>query len=160
MRKRGPTSKLEREVKKASKADKNIVVSSYLPAPTYLTPLAKKYWEKTVSAFPMGHFNDGDRVLLEQFCESAALHRNATRTLTKEGRKYTDAKGVMRKNPAVDDQHQARCDCAMLATKLRITKTSMISPKAAGRAAQKAADEAEANAEFGDLLYGGEEVRQ
>lgn len=132
---------------------------SFLP-PDYLSETAKDYWLSTVAAFPVGHFTDSDRILLEQYCEAAANHRNAGLTIQKEGRKYTDAKGVMRPHPAVADQHQARCDCAMLATKLRITKTSMISPKSAGRAAQDATDVNSVNSKFGDLLFGGSGARQ
>lgn len=68
---------------------------------------------------------------------------------------------MLRKNPAVDDQHQARCDCAMLATKLRITKTSMISPKIAGRAAFSAAEvSAGEGDQFQDLLFSEQQPRQ
>ena len=130
------------------------------PAPDYLSPTALEYWTATVAAFPVGHFTDSDRVLLEQYCEAAATHRNAGLIIQKDGRKYRDDKGVWRRNLAVDDAHQARCDCAMLATKLRITKTSMISPKSAGRAAQDATDTNRANDGFGGLLFGGSEARQ
>ena len=139
----------------------NIVASGdSFPPPEYLTPLAQSYWNKTVAAFPAGHFTDADKVLLEQYCEAAALHQSSTLALRREGRKYKDRHGTQRKNPAVDDQHQARCDCAMLATKLRITKTSMISPKAAGRAAHEAAETEKIGQVFGDLLFSGEQVRQ
>ena len=157
MGKRGPVG----QMKKAAAGIQTKVSPSSFPPPEYLTPLAKDYWMNMVAAFPGGYFTNADRVLLEQYCEAAALHRNATTTLRKEGRRYKDKNGVLRKNPAVDDQHQARCDCAMLATKLRITKTSMISPKVAGRAAQEATESAEADDTFQDLLFGGpEQARQ
>lgn len=114
---------------------------------------ARTVWKQIVAAFPVGHFTEKDRVLLEQFCEAAALHRSSTAILAK-GRYYTDVRGVKRRHPAADDQRQARCDCAMLATKLRITKQAMISPKVAGRAAQDAAEAAGVNEQFGDLLFG------
>ena len=137
-----------------------MLLSSF-PPPIYLTALAKDYWRNVVAAFPGGYFTNADRVLMEQYCEAAALHRSATATLRKEGRRYKDKNGILRKNPAADDQHQARCDCAMLATKLRITKTSMISPKVAGRAAQTATEAAEIEDTFSDLLFGNsEQARQ
>lgn len=157
MGKRGPVGQIE----KAAAGIQTKVSLGYFPPPEYLTALAKGYWRNMVAAFPGGYFTNADRVLLEQYCEAAALHRNATATLQREGRRYKDKNGVLRKNPAADDQHQARCDCAMLATKLRITKTSMISPKVAGRAAQEATGSAETEDEFKDLLFGGtEQARQ
>ena len=157
MGKRGPVG----QMKKAAAGIQTKVSPSSFPPPEYLTPLAKDYWRNMVAAFHGGYFTNADRVLLEQYCEAAALHRNATTTLRKEGRRYKDKNGVLRKNPAVDDQHQARCDCAMLATKLRITKTSMISPKVAGRAAQEAAETADVEDAFSGLLFGGpDQARQ
>lgn len=136
------------------------VDANSFPAPDYLSATAKEYWIATVAAFPVGHFTDSDRVLLEQYCEAAATHRNAGLVIQKEGRRYKDMKGVWRSNPMVADQHQSRCDCAMLATKLRITKTSMISPKSAGRAAQDAADVNRVRSDFDGLLFDGSEARQ
>ena len=157
MGKRGPVG----QMKKAATGMQVKASPGSFPPPEYLTALAREYWRNMVAAFPGGYFTNADCVLLEQYCEAAALHRNATAILRKEGRRYKDKNGVLRKNPAVDDQHQARCDCAMLATKLRITKTSMISPKVAGRAAQEATDSAEADDTFQDLLFGGpEQARQ
>ena len=75
------------------------------PAPDYLSPTALEYWTATVAAFPVGHFTDSDRVLLEQYCEAAATHRNAGLIIQKEGRKYKDDKGIWRRNLAVDDAH-------------------------------------------------------
>lgn len=133
--------------------------NSFLP-PDYLSKTGKEYWHSTVAAFPVGHFTDSDRILLEQYCEAASAHRNATLAIQREGRRYRDYKGIWRRNLAVDDAHQARCDCAMLATKLRITKTSMITPKSAGRAAQDAADAVSVKNAFDGLLYDGSEARQ
>lgn len=149
MGKRGPVGQRA----KRTAGIKKPVSPGEFPAPEYLTPLAKDYWRNIVAAFPAGYFTNADRVLLEQYCEAAALHRNATATLRKEGRRYKDKNGVQRKNPAVDDQHQARCDCAMLATKLRITKTAMISPKVAGRAAQDATEAAGTDDRIEELLF-------
>ena len=141
---------------------KNISVSSSALSPsTGMTSMGRALWGQIVSSFPVGHFTEADRVLLEQYCEAAALHRTATAMLKSKGRYYTDAKGIQRRHPAADDQRQARCDCAMLATKLRITKQAMVSPKVAGRAALDAAEHSEVSGgEFGDLLFGREGVRQ
>ena len=135
-------------------AGKSISVSAVSLAPTTgMSRDAKKVWKQVVGAFPIGHFTETDRILLEQFCEAAALHRSATAMLA-ETRYYKDAKGIVRRHPAADDQRQARCDCAMLATKLRITKQAMVSPKVAGRAALDAAEHsAIAGGGFGDLLF-------
>ena len=150
MGKRGPVS-----IKAKRTSGKAITVSEKSLLPSMgMTPRAQTVWKQMVAAFPVGHFTEKDRVLLEQFCEGAALHRSSTALLAKEGRYYMDGNGVKRRHPAADDQRQARCDCAMLATKLRITKQSMISPKVAGRAAQDAAEAAGIGEQFGDLLYG------
>lgn len=143
-------------------AGKNVSVSASYLAPTAgMTPRGRTAWKQIMAAFPRGHFAESDRVLLEQYCEAAALHRASTALLNKDGRYYMDGNGVRRRHPAADDQRQARCDCAMLATKLRITKQAMISPKTAGRAAQDAAEHAAVGgSEFGDLLFGGDGVRQ
>lgn len=140
---------------------KSVSVSSDCLAPTVgMTPRGQTVWKQVMAAFPAGHFTEGDRILLEQYCEAAGLHRKSTALLHKEGRYYLDRAGVKRKHPAADDQRQARCDCAMLATKLRITKQAMISPKTAGRAALDAADATGVQDNFADLLFGGEEMRQ
>lgn len=132
----------------------------------YLSVLAKKYWKQLTAAFPAGHFTESDRVLLEQFCTAAAVHQETTSYLAgpSEGgdsrRYFTDRYGKTSLHPAVKDQHQARCDCAMLATKLRITKTSMITPKAAGRAAYDGAAVGLTGNQFGDLLFSNDVVKQ
>ncbi len=156
MGKRGPVG----EGAKRTTGTQTAVSLGSFPPPDYLSTLAKEYWRSIIAAFPAGYFTNADCVLLEQYCEAAALHRNATATLRKEGRRYTDKNGVKRNHPAVSDQHQARCDCAMLATKLRITKTAMISPKAAGRAAHDAAEAAGTGEQFGDLLFSDGQPRQ
>lgn len=158
MGKRGPQGEISNKAKPVKNGAER-ALRSFAP-PDYLTPTAKKYWTEVVSAFPSGHFCDADKILLEQYCEAAAAHRNATDIVKREGRRYTDSKGVLRRNPAIDDQHQARCDCAMLATKLRITKTSMITPKTAGRAAIVGQSESNERADFGGLLFTGDSVEQ
>ena len=157
MGKRGPVA-----VRAKRTSGKGVSVSSgYLAPSVGMTQRGHTVWKQVMAAFPSGHFSESDRVLLEQYCEAAGLHRASTALLTKEGRYYPDDKGIKRRHPAADDQRQARCDCAMLATKLRITKQAMISPKTAGRAAQDAAEHsAVAGSEFGDLLFGGDGVRQ
>lgn len=137
------------------------VSGDYLNPSNGMTKRGKTVWKQIVGAFPVGHFTEADRILIEQFCEAAALHRASTALLNKDGRYYLDGNGVRRRHPAADDQRQARCDCAMLATKLRITKQAMVSPKSAGRAASDAAaHSAVAGTEFGDLLFDSTSVRQ
>ena len=161
MGKRGPVT----SGGKRTSGAKNIALSIALKPSGYLSPLAKKYWKHLVASFTYGHFTESDRVLLEQFCTAAAIHQESTAFLVEPGedgkpRRYvTDRYGKTTLHPAVKDQHQARCDCAMLATKLRITKTSMISPKAAGRSAKEAAETSSIRDQFGDLLFSAD-VRQ
>jgi len=121
--------------------------------PDYLSALAREYWEGIVAAFPAGYFVGYDSILLEQYCEAAAQHKSATAMLQKEGRRFKDKKGVWRRHPAVDCQSQARRECAMLATKLRITKQAMVRPETAGRAAHDAARSTAVDGEFGNLLW-------
>ena len=132
------------------------------PSPTVgMTARGKTVWKEVVTSFPPGHFTESDRILLEQFCEAAAVHRWAVRFLEKNGRSYFDNKGVERQYLAVEDQLKMSRICSMIATKLRITKQSMISPKVAGRAASDAADFATVvGGEFGDLLFTGQGVKQ
>ena len=138
------------------------VSADYLAPSVGMTQRGRTVWKQVIASFPVGHFTESDRVLLEQFCEAAGLHRSATARLHKEGRYYEDLKGVKRRHPAADDQRQARCDCAMLATKLRITKQAMISPQVAGRSAMDAAEHAAVKSEmnFNDLLFGSDVTRQ
>ena len=162
MGKRGPVTSGGKRTSGAKKP----AASTALKPSGYLSPLAKKYWKHLVASFTYGHFTESDRVLLEQFCAAAAIHQEATAYLAQPGedgksRRYvTDRYEKTTLHPAVKDQHQARCDCAMLATKLRITKTSMISPKVAGRAAKSAAEASSINNQFGDLLYSADAVQQ
>ena len=149
---RGPVGKME----KRTRGTRKTVSASSFPPPEYLSPLAKKYWNDVVAFFPPGHFTEQDRILLEQYCEAAAVHQEATVLLEREGRYATDRHGKITKHPAVKDQHEARCACAMLATKLRITKQAMISPQVAGRAALNAAQSAAMEEdEMASLLYKG-----
>ena len=123
------------------------------PAPSYLSSLAKKYWALTVEAFPAGHFVNCDRVLLEQFCEAAAEHKQALAVIKKEGRFYTDSKGVKRIHPAVTDARDARRAVCMLGTKLRITKHSQMSQQVARTQARDGDYAARASDAFADLLF-------
>jgi len=149
MGKRGPVAKM------ATRTPGKAVAMSrdYFPPPSHLSPLACEYWHQTVTAFPEGHFTAGDAVLLEQYAEAAALHQTSKMMLRKEGRKYKDRNGVWRPHPAVADQDKACLTCAMLATKLRITKQAITTPKAAGRAAHDAAQSARGDWKFEDLLF-------
>jgi P27 family predicted phage terminase small subunit len=140
---------------------KAVSVSGNCLAPSVgITKRAKTVWKQVLAAFPVGHFTESDRILLEQYCEAAALHRSATAMLSKEGRYYKDSKGIERRHPAADDQRRARYECSMLATKLRITKQAMISPKVAGRAAHDASEAVTVQNQFEGLLFGENETRQ
>lgn len=158
MGKRGAIGK---ESKRTSGKTTRLSVDSLAPS-AGMSGRAVTVWKQIVSSFPQGHFGESDRVLLEQFCEAAGLHRASTALLEKVGRYYTDDKGVQRRHPATDDQRQARCDCAMLATKLRITKQAMISPKRAGRAQLDAYETkvADLHDHFDDLLFSSDAPHQ
>lgn len=149
MGKRGPVA---RGGKRTSGLNAGMI-ADYFPPTEYLSDLAKQYWQKIVASFADGHFTEADRALLEQYCEAAALHRTVTEQLQEEERKYQDRYGKWHLNPLVKDQHQTRCDCAMLATKLRITKQSRISPQAAGVSAEQAEAYGKVKDAFGDLLF-------
>jgi phage terminase small subunit len=143
---------------KAASGGKRTQGKSPLPAADFaptndISPGAQNVWKQLVAVYPAGHFAETDRILLEQFCEAAALHRTSTAGLAK-GRYYRDERGIWRKHPATEDQRQARQECAMLATKLRLTKQATISPKVAGRAAADAAAYTElAGSKLGELLF-------
>jgi hypothetical protein len=132
----------------------------YLKPTVGMTQRGRTVWKQVLSAFPTEYFNEGDRILLEQYCEAAVLHRSSTAFLNNKGRYYLDRSGIEHRYLAAEDQRRARYECAMLATKLRITKHAMISPKVAGRAALDAADAAGVQNGFEDLLFGGDETRQ
>ena len=136
------------------------VSAGYFPPSDHLNATAIEFWNAVVCDFPVGHFTERDRVALEQYCIAAAAHKSATLILQKEGVRYKDSKGIWHLNPMVAYQRDMNNICAQRETKLRITKTSMISPKSAGRAAQDATDTNRANDGFGGLLFGGSEARQ
>jgi len=118
------------------------ISADYFPAPDYLTPFAKRYWAEIVESFPTGYFSVADKILLEQFCEMASLRRSASNTIRAEGKKYRDKNGVLRRHPALTDLKQAIESTVLLATKLRITKRSMVTPEVAGRAAHNVTEAA------------------
>lgn len=138
-----------------------VSVTAFKPS-SFLDSLAKKYWRSLVGSFPVGHFSEQDRILLEQYCRAAADHQRAIKYLDDKGSLYgIDRYGREYMFPAVKVQEQARSACAMLATKLRITKTSMISPKTAGSAANQGQMAKSIQDEFDGLLIGPfDEARQ
>lgn len=137
---------------------KNTKVSaSYFPSDKGLKNEAKKIWQAVVLSMPAGYFKEADRPQLRGYCEASARLAKASKETNKKGFReiYTDGKGVMRKNPWLDIIKDSLAIINSTATKLRISKSTQISPKAAGRAAEDAdnAQSASTNDPWAGLMF-------
>lgn len=132
----------------------------YFPAPEDINAVAREVWKSTVSSLPANHFREADRPQLRAYCVAAAKNAKATAELDKEGEVLRSASdGKLYESPWSKIQDKTAQVISSLATKLRITQSSMLSAKGARREWDIARPAADKN-NFDDLLFGGDEVRQ
>lgn len=155
MGQRGPTSPGQKRTR-----GKTTKISADCFAPEKgMSAQAKNIWKALVGSMPVGYFKEADRPQLRGFCEASARLAKAAREINKKNFEevYTDDKGVMRKNPWLDVYKDNLALVNSTSTKLRISKSTQISPKAAGRAADDA-EQAQAlghEASLNDLMFNG-----
>lgn len=95
-----------------------------------MTKEAKAKWREIVESLPATHFRRADYELLRAYCEAAALHAKATREVaaepvlvTKHTTKISIWMAVMTATSST---------MAQMATKLRLSVSTRISPQKAG----------------------------
>lgn len=154
MGKRGPL------VTKAKRTfGKDISVSgAYFPVERGMSENAKRIWRSVVRSMPEKYFSEADRPQLRGYCEASAMLEKASQELSEGGAVFHDHNGNPKESPWVGIYHKSLSAVNSSATKLRITRQSMISPKVAGRAAQDAVESLSIKNEFSDLLFDGETV--
>lgn len=139
---------------------KNAKVSvSYFPPDSGMSAAAKKIWRRVVSSMAAGYFREADRPQLRGYCEASVMLAKAGKEVSRKDFEevYEDAKGVKRKNPWIEVYKDNLALVNSTATKLRISKSTQISPKAAGRSADDAdtAHRLENDDPWGDLMFNG-----
>lgn len=123
-------------------------------APAGMTKRAKKLWGEIVESLPSSHFRPGDYPLLRAYCESEALHYQATQSIESEGAVVKTTKILnhgteneeqitvsSKPNPWVAIQTQTAHTMAQLAMKLRLCVNSRIkhNEERGGKAKSKSA---------------------
>lgn len=102
--------------------------------PRHLCREAKKTWRQIVESLPPDRFRVADQHLLAAYVESSAIHAEAVAILEREGLTVKMGSNSYEvPHPALTVMNrQAQLMCT-LATKLRLTPQSRISPELAGR---------------------------
>ena len=107
---------------------------SYFPAPDGMAETASRIWEMTVACMPKNHFREADRPQLLAYCAAAAKNLKAMVELEKYGEVLTSLQdGRKYESPWSKIQDKTAQVMSSLATKLRITQSSMLSAKGARR---------------------------
>ena len=91
-----------------------------LAAPRNLSTAAKKIFRRVVNSQPACHFESGD---LEQLINYADIHAEideCKEAIAREGRMYTDDKGVKHTHPFIRDLNALRSASTALAVKLQL----------------------------------------
>lgn len=120
------------------------VGGDYFPPSLDLSKVAAEVWRLTVSSMPSNHFREADRPLLRAYCAATAKNIKATAELERGGEVDVSRDGREYERPWSKIQDKSAERMASLATKLRITQSSMLSAKGARREwdiAQPADDE-------------------
>jgi phage terminase small subunit len=131
-----------------------------------MTPRARRTWRTIIASLTPSHFRPGDHPLLRSYCESEALHWEATKSIKAEGAvvrickvfdegtdKQREVVIATKANPWVAIQTQTAHTMAQLATKLRLCANSRLSNAKAGF--EKPAQSAKSSR--AGLKYGGRE---
>lgn len=124
----------------------------YFPAPPDIAPESAPIWDSVVSSLPENHFRTADIPQLRAYCDAAAKHVLAGERVRELGAvlvKKND--GVFYESPWSKIQDKCAQTMASLATKLRITQSSMLSAKGARREWDTAGAAEDAD-DFSDLV--------
>ncbi len=149
MGKRGPTP----AGSKRTRGEMLTMGGDYFPPPRGMSKSARKIWNLTVACMPTNHFREADRPQLQAYCFAAAKNLKATEELEKNGEVLTSTKDGRRyESPWSKIQDKTAQIMSSLATKLRITQSSMLSAKGARREWDSAQPKSEAE-QLQDLLY-------
>lgn len=108
-----------------------------LEPPACLTRAQAREWEAIVSSLPAGYFRPSDIPMLTAFCAAAAIHRECTEIVEREGVILDGEKGYRFPNPAVAMMSQQASTMSQLAMKLRLCPSARI---AKGEKAPKGVD--------------------
>lgn len=106
---------------------------------------AKRIWRLTVKSMPEGYFIDADRPILRGFCEASAMMSKAAEEIQKNGEVYNDHNGNPKESPWVGIYNKSLAVANSAAVKLRISKSTQVTPENAGRAALDAREAVQTN---------------
>ena len=149
MGKRGPTP----AGSKRTRGEMLSMGGDYFPPPRGMSKSARKIWNLTVASMPANHFREADRPQLQAYCAAAAKNLKATEELEAHGEVLTSiSDGRKYESPWSKIQDKTAQVMSSLATKLRITQSSMLSAKGARREWEVAQTPPEAE-QLQDLLY-------
>ena len=93
------------------------------PLPGMTAP-ARAVWKRVVDAHPAEFFKPQHLDQLRAYCEAAALHKQATSEIAKQGAVITQRNGVVKANPWCTIQTTAAQTMASMGTKLGINNNS------------------------------------
>jgi phage terminase small subunit len=96
-----------------------------------LPPEIKLLWIELVGSMPSDHFRSSDSILIEQYCQAAALARTAYANLDAEG-----AVVAGRANPFLVVLEKAHRSSVALSMRLRLSPQSRIRRETVGSAKQ------------------------
>jgi len=122
------------------KAKMNIVAvsdSRLAPPAGLLTDTQVKLWWQIVNSLPADFFRPGDVPLLAAYCKAWSFYLQASTEIEERGIILEDARGRMYANPAQSMVVTQASAMAQLSVKLRLSPSSRIQPRGAGRAAAK-----------------------
>ena len=134
MGKRGPLAPGQTR----TKASVAVISVTYFPAERGMGDDAKKIWRSVVRSMPEDYFVESDRAQLRGYCEAFVMMANAASQLQERGEVYTDHNGNPKESPWVGIYNKSLAMVNSTATKLKISKSTQVTPKNAGRAALEA----------------------
>lgn len=156
MGKRGPLAPGQKRTASSSA----IISVEYFPPEKDMGAAAKKIWRNVVESMTAGYFREVDRPQLRGYCEASVTLARAAKEMNAKDFKevYEDGKGIKRKNPWIEVYKDSLALVNSTSTKLRISKSTQISPHAAGRVADDAGKAAslEKENQWAGLMFGEE----
>lgn len=97
-----------------------------LEPPECLTRAQAREWDSIVKSLPAGYFRPSDVPMLTAFCAAAAIHRECTEIVEREGVICEGEKGYRFPNPAVAMMSQQASTMSQIAMKLRLCPSARI----------------------------------